>query len=203
MRASLNEAKPLPASTCPDGLEALAPPPMLLPGESLKTYQILRHAIFAEIAPRSAIEWLLTIDIVELAWEIKRYRLLRHKLLETSRRHAIASALSQIDMIGIPANCQQDARRHTQLNALAWCSDVDAANEIEQRLASGGLDAIAINVEVHAQSRDLYLLFEGMIISAQHRRATLLREINYQRHPVRTNLRHIPNSGQKISATLR
>ena len=79
----------------------LAPPPLLLPGESLDHYQALRHAIFADLAPRSAIAWLIAIDIAELSWEIQRYRCLRHKLLETYRQKAIEAALRRIDMIGI------------------------------------------------------------------------------------------------------
>ena len=49
-------------------------------------YQALRQAIFADLAPRSAIEWLLAIDVAELSWEIQRYRRLRHTLLETYRQ---------------------------------------------------------------------------------------------------------------------
>lgn len=175
MRASLNQRRPFPTS--PDALEALAPPPLLLPGESLENYQLLRQAIFADISPGSAIEWLLTIDIAELSWEIQRYRLLRHKLLEKSRQRAIADALSHIDLIGIPADGQENARRETEINALAWRSDVNAAREIEQRLACYRVDAFAINTEVHIQARDLYLMFEGLIISAQQRRAMILRDI--------------------------
>ncbi|MGY4615472.1 hypothetical protein ACVWZ4_000699 [Bradyrhizobium sp. USDA 4472] len=65
----------------PVEFEALAPPPLLLPGESLEHYELLRQTIFADLAPRSAIEWLLAIDVAELSWEIQRYRVLRHKLL--------------------------------------------------------------------------------------------------------------------------
>jgi hypothetical protein len=67
----------------PAELEVLTPPPPLLPGENLQHYEALRRAIFADIAPHSALEWLLAIDVAELSWEIQRYRLLRYKLLET------------------------------------------------------------------------------------------------------------------------
>jgi hypothetical protein len=158
-----------------------------LPGESMENYLLLRQAIFAEVAPRSAIEWLLTIDIVELSWEIQRYRLLRHKLLERSRQQAIADALCQIDLIGIPAQHREDARHETELNAFAWRSDGEAAIEIEHRLAAYHIDAFAINTEVHTQARDLYLMFEGLIVSAQHRRTILLREISGPRRAFRAS----------------
>ena len=58
----------------------------------------MRQAIFADLAPRSAIEWLLAIDVAEPSWEIQRYRLLRHKLLESCRQKAIEAALRRIDL---------------------------------------------------------------------------------------------------------
>jgi hypothetical protein len=48
-------------------LATLAPPPALLPGESIERYQLMRQAILSDIAPKSAIEWLLTVDVIELS----------------------------------------------------------------------------------------------------------------------------------------
>ena len=87
--------------TLPIEFEALAPPPPLLPGERLDHYHALRQAIFADLAPRSAIEWLLAIDVAELSWETQRYRLLRHRLLASYRQQAIEGALRSIDVVGI------------------------------------------------------------------------------------------------------
>jgi hypothetical protein len=46
-------------------LAALAPRPTLLPGESFER-SIHASAILTDIAPKSAIEWLLAVDVVEL-----------------------------------------------------------------------------------------------------------------------------------------
>lgn len=173
------EASALP--TLSPELEILAPPPLLLPGESLEHYQLLRQAILAEIAPRSAIEWLLAIDVAELCWDIHRYGLLRHKLLDIYRQQAIERALSHIDHAGIVPELMAEAVYHTRLNALAWRSNDSAANEIEARLADYGFDQHAINTEVHAQARDLYMMFEALIASAQSRRAMLLKELGSRR----------------------
>lgn len=77
------------ATALPVEFEVLAPPPLLLPGENLEHYHALQQAIFVDLAPRSAIEWLLAIDVAELSWEIQRYRVLRHKLLETYRQRQL------------------------------------------------------------------------------------------------------------------
>src|SRR4051794_4718578 len=81
--------------------QALCPAPQLLPGESIDHYRALQTVIFRDIAPQSAIEWLLAIDVAELSWDMQRYRVLRHRLLNTYRQQAIEMALRRIDMVPI------------------------------------------------------------------------------------------------------
>ena len=102
------------AGSLPVELEVLAPPPLLLPGEQLEHYQALRQAIFADLAPRSAIEWLLAIDVAELSWEIQRYRMLRHQLLVVQRDQAIAAALRRI------TSCRACRRRSPSSTRGPW-----------------------------------------------------------------------------------
>lgn len=120
-------------TTLPVEFEALAPP-LLLPGEHLSDYQALRQAIFADLAPRSAIEWLLAIDVAELSWDVQRYRMLRHKLLETYRQKAIEAALRRIDLVGVDPDFEDQAEYYTRQNALSWRIDHVAATEIDARL---------------------------------------------------------------------
>ena len=171
----------LTATALPVEFEVLAPPPLLLPGESLAHYQALRQAIFADLAPRSAIEWLLAIDVAELSWEIQRYRRLRHKLLETYRQKAIEAALRRIDMIGIAPEFEDEAEYYVLQNALSWRINPMAATEIDARLASYGFDQHAITTEVYVQARELFVLFEGLLNAAQTKRMLLLREIRNHR----------------------
>jgi hypothetical protein len=181
MNGPFQTAQQLTATVLPVEFEVLAPPPLLLPGEKLERYQALRQAIFADLAPRSAIEWLLAIDVAELSWEILRYRLLRHKLLETYRQKAIEAALRRIDMIGIAPEFDEDAEYYTLQNALSWRIDPIAATEIDARLASHGFDQHAITTEVYVQARETLGLFEGLLNAAQTKRMLLLREIRNQR----------------------
>jgi len=171
----------LAVTTLPVEFAALAPPPLLLPGEQLDHYHALRQAIFADLAPRSAIEWLLAIDIAELSWEIQRYRMLRHKLLETYRQKAIETALCHIDMVEIDPDFEEQAEYYTQQNALSWRIDPIAATEIEARLAAYGLDQDAITTDVYVQAHEALVLFEGLLNAAQTKRTLLLREIRHQR----------------------
>lgn len=181
MNGPLPTAHQLTATALPVEFEALAPPPLLLPGESLEHYQEMRQAIFADLAPRSAIEWLLAIDIAELSWEIQRYRLLRHKLLETCRQRAIEATLRRIDLIGIGPECLDEAEYYTLQNALSWQIDPIAATDIDARLAAHGFDQHAISTEVYVQAREMVVLFESLLNAAQTKRMLLLREIRNQR----------------------
>lgn len=181
MNGLFQTTRELTATALPAEFAALAPPPLLLPGEQLDHYLALRQAIFADLAPRSAIEWLLAIDVAELSWEIQRYRMLRHKLLETYRQKAIEAALRRIDMIGIDPDFEDQAEYYTQQNALSWRTDPIAATEIEARLAAYGFDQDAVTTEVYVQAREVLVLFEGLLNAAQTKRTLLLREIRHQR----------------------
>jgi hypothetical protein len=88
--------------TIPSLFQRLLQPTSLLPGESLGNYEQLRDSIIEEVEPQSGIEWLWTTDLVDLSWDIIRYRALRQKALEVRRRDAIEAMLRRIDLPGIP-----------------------------------------------------------------------------------------------------
>ncbi len=196
MNAPFDQAR---AGATPAELEALAPPPLLLPGESLQRYQFLRQAILMELAPRSAIEWLLAIDVVELSWEIQRYRLVRQKLLESYRQTAIEHTLRQVDLPGIPPEFVEPASQHIRHNAHTWRIDPKAASEIESHLLAYGFDQQSINVEVYLQAREIFLMFEGLITSAHNRRLSLLREIDHRRYSPRPRRMHLVHRENELA----
>lgn len=200
MNGPFSNATPAITSAIPAEFQALCPAPQLLPGECIEQYRALQTLIFRDIAPQSAIEWLLAIDVAELSWEMQRYRILRHKLLESYRQKAIEMTLRRIDVPGIVPDLKNDSERYIVQNALDWRLDRIAADEIEARLASYGFDQHTISVEVYVQAREMFTLFETLMNAAQLRRLFLLKEINTRRR-----MRELPNSnlGQHlaISAT--
>lgn len=175
-----------PVTILPAEFEGLLPPPLLLPGESLQQYEALRRGVFLDIAPRSTIEWLLAIDVAELAWEIWRYRSLRHKLLESCRQNAVETALQRLDSAGIPAEHLDFAECQTGQNAWSWRFDASAKVQIEARLAAHGVDQHSLDMQAHVEAREALLMFEHLLNSAQARRLILLREIanHRRRHDV-------------------
>jgi hypothetical protein len=94
-----------------------------MPGENVSEYEAIRDMIIQEIIPQSGIEWLWVADLVELSWDIVRYRSLRQKMLEVRRQDAIEAMLRRIDLPGIPHTFRQFAHEQTRLNAEEWRID--------------------------------------------------------------------------------
>ncbi len=139
-----------------------------------------------ENAPCSAIQWLLAIDVVQLSREIQRYRLLEHY-----RQKAIEQSLRSVDLIAeIPPDFQNAGCCYTRQNAQIWRINPQAASEIEARLTRHGFDQHSINVEVYLQAREIFLVFEALLNTAQNRRMSILREIKDQRWPRRVPKGH-------------
>jgi hypothetical protein len=152
-----------------------------MPGENVSEYEAIRDMIIQEIVPQSGIEWLWVADLVELSWDIVRYRSLRQKMLEVRRQDAVEAMLGRIDLSGIPHTFKQFAQEQTRLNAEEWRIDPAAAAEIEDRLLTRGIDEGSLNAETLIQSRELFVLFDNLMQSAQTRRILLLREISRRR----------------------
>jgi hypothetical protein len=155
--------------------------PFLLPDESLRDFEILREMMIDEIRPESFIEWLWTLDLVELSWEILRYRHLKYKILAAHRCAAIEAILTRVDGEGMSVEAMPMVRHHARLAAADWRNDLDAAIEIEARLARGGFDQTDINAESFVQAREHFAMLDELMQSAQNRRIALLREISVRR----------------------
>src|SRR6266478_2552143 len=87
----------------PNELKVFTKQPRLLPGENRRDYELLRQMMIDDIQPTTNIEWLWTFDLIELSWEVLRYRRLKQKVLETNRTAAIESILWDLDGACLPA----------------------------------------------------------------------------------------------------
>jgi hypothetical protein len=76
-------------------------------------------------------------------------------------------------------------RTRAKRAAAEWRDAREAATEIEARLIRCGFDAININAEVFVRARELFDMFDQLMIAAQRRRIGLLREISIRHEFVR------------------
>jgi len=165
----------------PAELKPFSEPSFLLPGESFHDFEAIRQMMVDDIQPETNIEWLWTLDLVELSWEILRYRHLKKRILDVHRVAAIEAILQRLDGEGMPAEAMPLVRKQARRAATEWRDDSEAALEIEARLYRSGLDPIAINAEVFVRARELFVMFDQLMHSAQSRRIGLLREISIRR----------------------
>ena len=95
----------------PNEITVFMEQPSLLPGENRRHYELLRQMMIDDIQPRTTIEWLWTFDLIELSWELLRYRRLKQKVLETNRPAAIESILWDLDGACLPAGTSMRSGR--------------------------------------------------------------------------------------------
>ena len=176
-----NEEEEASAVAIPADLHVFSELSCLLPGENRRDFEAIRQMMVNDIRPKTNFEWLWVLDLVELSWEILRYRCLKQRVIAASREIAIESILRRLDGAGMPAGASRKVRLQSKQNAAQWREDPYAAAEIEERLAQYGFDAAAINAEVFLQAREQFAMFDHMLHAAQHRRIVLLREISIRR----------------------
>ena len=153
----------------------------LLPGENRAEFETIRQLMVDEIQPETNLEWLWLLDLVELSWEILRYRRLKQRVLEACRSNAIESILLRLDGAGVPDEASSEVRLYVRRNVADWRADPRAAAEIEARLRKQGFGDVAINAEVYCHAQMAFGMFDGLMQSAQTRRIILLREISSRR----------------------
>jgi hypothetical protein len=153
----------------------------LLPGEDRVEFETIRQMLVDEVRPETNIEWLWLLDLIELSWEILRYRRLQHRVLEVCRSKAIESLLMRLDGAGVPDVAFDEVRLRIRKNVADWCVDPQAASEIEARLRQHGFDDVAINAEAYRHAQVVFGMFDDLTRSAQNRRIALLREISWRR----------------------
>jgi hypothetical protein len=163
----------------PAELESFTEQTPVLPGESRREFEAIRRMMIDEISPKTNIEWLWTLDLAELSWEILRYRCLKQKILELCRQAAIEAILKRLDGSEIPDHHTMLVQ--TRRNARQWREDPIAAAEIEGRLKHHGFDAVTINAEVYVQAEGQLEMFDDLLQRAQQRRIIMLREISVRR----------------------
>jgi hypothetical protein len=165
----------------PEDLKIFEESTCLLPGENRQQFEIIRKMVINDIRPKTNLEWLWVLDLIELSWEVLRYRRMKEKILEIHRVDAIASILRQLDGVGMPSQRQAFVQSCSRRSSMEWREDPTAASEIEARLAAGGFDTAAVNAEVFLLAQASFDFFDRLMQSAQSRRINLLREIKVHR----------------------
>jgi hypothetical protein len=170
----LSQPVPFEFATAPEAADSqtLFGPPALLPAESPAEYWRLSSLLQAEIAPTDAIEKMWLRDLVDLEWEVRRWRRLNNALLSSSKHEGLDK---------IMASLQPYDGSEMEL-ARGWMRrDPVAAAKVNSLLNSAGLSEEAIAAQTLAAKLDEIERIDRMIFQAERRRDLAIQQIERRR----------------------
>ena len=156
--------KALPAENIPSPPAAAAAmaPPLLLQGENAADYADLTAKVLAVAQPKDFIDALLTRDVIDLTWEIFRFRRLKAGVLRATADEGVRHVLLSLES-GKPTET-------ANFSVLLQYGQADARKEPARVLAETGLtmdDAIARGLPIAIDSLERV---DRMLASAETRR---------------------------------
>lgn len=156
--------------------------PRLLPGETDDDYYRLFEMMATEILPDTDIEWLWTIDLAWLWFDILRYRRWKNAIILTGRRAALEFARAKTNPEALLVGCMNPLiRGQARMDAEALRVETDKRNPLSARLEAHGYDADAINATAFVQGLEPLAAIEKFLTSARHQVAMMLREVRLHR----------------------
>jgi hypothetical protein len=139
-----------------------------------------------ELLPETDLQWLWTIDLVYVWFDILRYRRWKNAIILTSRRPALEFALAktspEAQLAGVT---NQVVRAQARIDAEALRLEPNRFSALSTRLEAHGYDADAINANAFLQSLEFLTTIEKFLTSARHQVAALVREIRLDHEFVR------------------
>jgi hypothetical protein len=150
--------------------ELLGPPP-LMPGEDQTEYKSLAERVSATVRPRDTLEMIWVRDVIDLTWEVRRFRRLKANLV------AAVSHLGVKEFLTARLGGDQTSKMSERW-ALGYpdAKEMVAAMLENARLDKHALTALTIDKKLESVER-LSLL----IASAEARRNNAIREIDRHR----------------------
>ena len=173
----------------PSEILGLLGDPPLVRGEDPEDYHRLFNQLAATIDPQDFVEWIFTKDILDLVWEIKRWRGVKSAFFETellrSGSHLVKELLEDAAG-GFVYDGRGEAR---QLVARANTGDQESQNKISDLLTTNGLGQNAILSHALVYKLNDVERLEKLIASAEKRRDDLLKSIDIRRQTLAKRLK--------------
>lgn len=181
----------------PDDLrEFFAQRPIVF-GESPELYDILLSRVAAEAKPEDPIEWLLFKDVVDLTWEIQRFRKFQVALLQNDLEGYVVRYLE----ISRPRSLDVDDSAEPSTDELIvnydhmvsgyFAGDPKAKSEVAAILAEKNieLDFASLLMRAFGDNKTNLEYISRMTAAVEARRERVLRQIDLRRHAFIIRLR--------------
>jgi hypothetical protein len=174
----------------PDEQLALFGLPPLINGEDLNSYKALETRIFSAVKPADILEHIWVRDVIDISWEIVRWRRLGANLMQAHAYRGMGETL--LPLVGV---------LKAQSLAEAWAArKPDAVEEINAALAAAGLSMEMVMAHTLSLKLDEFERISRMVAVAEARRSAALQEIERHRETLGKKLRQavqeLENGGQ-------
>lgn len=163
-------------------------PAPVVKGEDPRAYDELLAQVWKDVKPANIIEESWVNDIVDLIWNIERYRRYKKGLIEAAMPRALEEILTPFmndaSRFGTMETYDEEYRKPTPAMELVneWVRrDPKALEEVDAILASGQLTMDDVRVGAFRIEIDKIGQVDALIASAEARRNAVLREIECQR----------------------
>jgi hypothetical protein len=181
------------AISVPKNLVRFFGEPPLVGNESRRDYDIFFDAVVSDVRPTDAIEWLYTVDVINLSWEILRERRFKSDIFIIYQREAIEEAITET--ADIPSDTGLEPMRaalvflQTASNiAKRWLHDLEYRSEINAALAADGYPSQVVLALAYQKAASQIDAADRRIANAEARRTTLVREIERRREALAVRL---------------
>jgi hypothetical protein len=152
--------------------------PRLLPGETEDDFYRLFEMMASELGPDTDLEWLCTIDLTWLWFDITRYRRWKNAIIITGRRAALEFALAKTSPgAQLVGGMNPMIRAQARMDAEALQLEPNKHNSLSARLEAHGYDADAVNASAFVQGLEALATIEKFLASARHQVAVIVRDV--------------------------
>src|SRR6267142_144965 len=155
--------------------------PRLLPGETRDEFYLMLELMFSTILPDTELEWLTTIDLAWLQWEIQRYRRWKNAIIMSNRTAAVESVLCRTHEGAAMSGAMSMIRAESKMHAREMSINPNAHRDVRAKLESHGYDTDAINAAAFVHSIVPLTTIEKFLSSARHQVMMTLREVGLRR----------------------
>ena len=126
--------------------------PRLLPGETRSQFYLMMELMFSTIIPDTELEWLTTIDLAWLQWEIQRYRRWKNAIIISNRGAALEAALCKTHPGFAMPDGARMIRAESRMQIQEMSINPGAHRDVQARLVLHGYDEEALNAGAFVRS---------------------------------------------------
>jgi hypothetical protein len=167
-------------------LNSIFPSP-LIPGEDAQAYEAFLAQVTTSVKPADATEELWVRDIVDLTWELQRWRRMKASLLAAAKKGALERLLGFTE--GPCVAMLEDPFWRQELASQWLVNEENAVAEVEAILNARGLDIHSIMAQALSDNLKQIERLDRMAASAEARRDKVFMNIERRRESLARRLR--------------